>query len=245
MDLAGKAALVTGGGTGIGRATTLLLAGRGVDVAINYSKSEKEANETAEAVRQLGRKAVAIKADVAQLDQVENLVSESVKALGRLDILINNAGWTEFIDFKNLDDVTDEVWDRTIGINAKGPFFCTRAAARHMKEGGVVVNVSSMAATMARGSSIPYCASKAALNIVTRAMARVLAPSIRVNAVAPGAVTTRWMDNRAAFVRAAEMQTPMRRVATAEDVAQVILALIADSDFVNGQILGVDGGIGA
>jgi 3-oxoacyl-[acyl-carrier protein] reductase len=111
--------------------------------------------------------------------------------------------------------------------------------------GGVVVNVSSLAAELARGSSIPYCASKAALNVVTRMMARVLAPEIRVNAVAPGVVKTRWVDGQDGFVRAAQMQTPMRRVATAEEVAQVIVSLIASGDFVTGQVVTVDGGLSA
>jgi 3-oxoacyl-[acyl-carrier protein] reductase len=108
---------------------------------------------------------------------------------------------------------------------------------------GAVVNVSSMAGRLARGSSIPYCASKAALDIVTRSMARVLAPVIRVNGVAPGVVKTRWVEKQPAFVRAAQMQTPMRRVAQPEDVAQVIVALIADNDFVTGQTVPVDGGL--
>jgi len=245
MDPAGKVALVTGGGTGIGRATALLLAQRGADVAVNYSRSEKEARETAEAIRKLGRKAIAVRADVSKLAEVEAMMEETVRQLDRLDILVNNAGWTAFIDFKDLDSVTDEVWDRTLGVNAKGPFYCTRAAARHMKDGGAVVNVSTLAAVSARGSSIPYCASKAAMNIVTRAMARVLAPAIRVNAVAPGVVTTRWIEGQKAFLRGAQMQTPMRRVATPEDVAQVIVGLIADTDFVTGQIVAVDGGISA
>ena len=110
---------------------------------------------------------------------------------------------------------------------------------------GAVVNVSSLAGRLARGSSIPYCASKAALDIVTRSMARVLAPVIRVNGVAPGVVKTRWMDKQQVFVRAAQMQTPMRRVAQSEDVAQVNVALIADNDFVTGQTIPVDGGLSA
>ena len=240
-------ALVTGGGTGIGRATALKLAERGADVAVNYSRSEAEARETVAEIEKLGRRALAVRADVAVLDDVTAMVARTVQELGRLDVLVNNAGWTAFIDFKNLDELTDDVWDRTMAVNVKGPFFCARAAAPHMKQAGdgVIVNVSSMAGTLGRGSSIAYCASKAALNILTRTLSRVLAPEVRVNSVAPGVVTTRWVADQKAFVRGAQMQTPLRRVATAEDVAQVIVALIENADFVTGQIVPVDGGLSA
>jgi 3-oxoacyl-[acyl-carrier protein] reductase len=240
-------ALITGGGTGIGRATALLLAQRGADVAVNYSRSEAEAEAVAQEIRDLGRRAIKVRADVGQVEQVNRMVEEVAGQLGRLDILINNAAWTAFIDFKNLNDVTDEVWNRTLAVNLKGPFNCIRAAAPHMQKAGagVVVNVSSLAGTIGRGSSIPYCASKAGLDIVTRALARVLAPTIRVNAVAPGVVKTRWVAEQPGFVRGAQMQTPMRRVAAAEDVAAVIASLVSDNDFVTGQTLPVDGGLSA
>jgi 3-oxoacyl-[acyl-carrier protein] reductase len=246
MEIGGKVALVTGGGTGIGRATALLLAARGVDVAVNYSRSKDDAEATAAEVRKLGRRALALRADVARDDEVRRMVADTVRELGALHILVNNAGWTEFVDFKDLDKLNDDVWDRTLAVNVKGPFYCIRAAAPHMQAaGGVVVNVSSLAGSIGRGSSIPYCASKAGLNLLTRMMARLLAPAVRVNAVAPGVVTTRWVANQTAFVRGAQMQTPMRRVAGPEDVAQAILALIESNDFVTGQILPVDGGLSA
>lgn len=247
MDPQGKVALITGGGTGIGRSTALLLARRGADIAVNFSRSAAEAKATAEEIKDLGRRAVSVRADVSSGAQVKAMIGEVTRELGRLDILVNSAGVTEFIAFKDFDKVTEEGWDRTMAVNVKGPFLCIRAAAPHMQKAGagVVVNVSSLAGTIARGSSIAYCASKAALNIVTRAMARALAPAIRVNAVAPGVVTTRWVAGQAAFVRAAQMQTPMRRAAAPEDVAQAILSLIADNDFVTGQIVAVDGGLSA
>ncbi len=235
MEIDGRAALVTGGGTGIGRATALLLARRGVDVAV---VSEIES---------LGRRGLSVQADVADNSAVTRMVEETVAAFGRLDILVNNAGTTRYIDMRDLDGVDDEAWEKTMAVNVKGPFQCTRAAAPHMQEAGegAVVNVSSLAAQLARGSSLPYCASKAALNVVTRALARALAPTIRVNAVAPGVVDTRWVADLKGFVRSAQMQTPMRRIAAPEDVAKVIVALIADHDFVTGQIVTVDGGISA
>lgn len=247
MDLQGKAALVTGGGTGIGRATALLLARHGAEVAVNYSRSEAEAQNTVEEIEKLGGRAIKVCADVADDAAVTAMVAVVVREFGRLDVLINNAGWAKFTEFKDLDAVDDEEWDHTLGVNVKGPFFCARAAAPPMRQAGagVVVNVSSIAGLLARGSSIPYVVSKAALNTLTRALARTLAPDIRVNAVAPGVVDTRWVDGRDAFVRGAQLQTPMRRMATPEDVAQVILSLIVSNDFVTGQILAVDGGMTA
>lgn len=247
MELKDKVALVTGAGTGIGRATALRLAQRGMDVAVNYSRSQAEAESVVAEIRQLGRRALAVRADVADDAQVAAMVNDVAGQLGRLDVLVNSAGWTEFVDFKEIDKLTDEIWDRTMAVNVKGAFHCIRAAEPHMRAAGAgaVVNVSSMAGTVARGSSIPYCASKAALNILTRTMARVLAPVIRVNGVAPGVVTTRWVAKQQAFVRGAQMQTPMRRVASPEDVAQSIVALIACNDFVTGQTVPVDGGLSA
>ena len=247
MDPSGKVALITGGGTGIGRATGLLLAQKGADIAVNYSRSETEAQATVEMIEKLGRRAVKIQADVADDEAVRAMVAKVVEQLGRLDILVNSAGFTQFIDFKNLEAVDDAGWDRTMAVNVKGPFHCTRAAAEPMREAGAgaVVNVSSLAGQIVRGSSIPYCASKAALNIVTRALARALAPTIRVNAVAPGVVDTRWVKDQKGLVRGAGMRTPMRRVATAEDVAHVIVSLITENEFMTGQVIVVDGGLSA
>lgn len=247
MDLQGKAALVTGGGTGIGRAIALLLARHGAGVAVNYSRSEAEAQNTVEEIGKLGGRAIKVRADVADNAAVTAMVDAVVREFGRLDILINNAGWARFTEFKDLDAVDDEEWDRTLGVNVKGPFFCARAAAAPMRQAGagVVVNVSSIAGLLARGGSIPYVVSKAALNTLTRALARTLAPAIRVNAVAPGVVDTRWVEGQDAFVRGAQLQTPMRRIATPEDVAQVVLSLLVSNDFVTGQILAVDGGMTA
>ena len=247
MEISGKTALITGGGTGIGRATALALARRGADIAVNYSRSEQDALATAEEIRQLGRRAIAVQADVADNEAVKALIARTVGELGRLDILVNNAGFTEFIDLKDFDAVTDHAWDRTMAVNVKGPFNCTRAAAPHMQEAGdgAVVNVSSLAGRVARGSSLPYCASKAALDIVTRVMARTLAPTVRVNAVAPGVVETRWVADQKGFVRSAQLQTPMKRVASPEDVANVIVSLIAENTFMTGQVVVVDGGLSA
>ena len=245
MDPNGKVCLITGGGTGIGRATAILLAQNGADIAVNYSRSEAEAQETVEAIEKLGRRSLKVQADVADNRAVTTMVNTVLQRLGRLDILVNNAAWTRFIDFKDLNAVDDETWDRTMAVNVKGPFYCARAAAEPMRKAGagVIINVSSLAGLLARGSSIPYAASKSALDIVTRALARVLAPTIRVNAVAPGVVNTRWVKDQKAFVRSAQLQTPMRRIAEPSDIAQIILSLIKGNDFITGHIMVADGGM--
>ncbi len=249
MKIDGKAALVTGAGTGVGRATALGLAAGGCSVAINYSRSKDAAESVAAEARAKGVKAVAIQADVSDDAQCRALVEQTVGELGRLDVLINNAGTTSFIPHAELDKVTDDDWDRLIGVNLKGPFQCARAARAPMEAsgGGVVVNVSSIAGIAAVGSSIPYCASKAGLNNLTVALARVLAPKIRVVGVAPGFITGKWLQEGLgpaydAIKQGMESRAPLGRVCDPEDVRDAILALVTGSDLVTGQILPVEGG---
>ena len=250
MELEGKAALITGGGTGVGRATALELARRGCAVAVNYSRSREDAEKTAEEVRALGVRAVALRADVADDAAARELVAQTEKAFGRLDVLVNNAGTTSFIPHDDLEQVRDEDWDRIFAVNLKGPFQCTRAARSLLEASGnaAVVNVSSVAGIAAVGSSIPYCASKAALNNLTVALARTLAPKIRVNAVAPGAIQGRWLqggwgDNYERVMASVARNVPLQKTCTPEDVAAAVLSFIAGSDLVTGQILVCDGGM--
>ncbi len=249
-DLEGKGAVVTGGGTGVGRATALALARLGCGVAINYSRSRDEAEETASAVRATGAKAVAVKADVADDAACRRLVEAATRELGRLDVLVQSAGVTQFIPHDDLEKVTDEVWDHLLGVNLRGAFQCARAARGPMLAagGGAIVNVSSVAGVAGVGSSIPYCASKAALNNLTVTLARALAPHIRVNAVAPGFITGRWLAGGLgpaydAVKHAMERKAPLGRVCEPEDVADAILGLVTGSQLVTGQILVVDGGM--
>lgn len=250
MDVHGKAALITGGGTGVGRATAVMLAKLGCHVAVNYSRSADEAAQTVERLKAIGVNAVAIQGDVADDAACREVVAAAVRAFGRLDVLVNNAGTTQFIDNEDLEAVPDEAWEQILAVNLKGPFQMTRAAKPAMLQsgGGEVVNVSSVAGFAGHGSSLPYCASKGALNTLTISLARVLAPHIRVNAVAPGFITGRWLKNglgekyestKAAF----EEQNPLGRVCEPEDVASVIVNFITGSDLVTGQILRCDGGM--
>src|SRR5438552_3646466 len=155
MELQDRVALVTGGGTGIGRAASLLLAREGAAVAVNYSRSEAEAEETAAEIRAAGGRAMAVQADVAEDAAVEGMVRRVVQEWGRLDVLVNNAGMTFFVDHTDLDALTEALWDRILAVNLKGLFFCCRAAARVMQREGLgrIVNVASVAGLTGRGSS--------------------------------------------------------------------------------------------
>ena len=240
--LDGKVALVTGGGTGIGRATCLLLASEGADVAVNYSRSLNEAEATVADIRALGRNSIAIRTDVSVESAVREMVDRVVGELGRLDILVNNAGTTVFVPLADLEALTDDAWDPVFDVNVKGAFYCARAAIARMPEaGGQIVSVASIAGTCGQGSSIAYCASKAALISLTKSLAVSQAPRIRANAVAPGIVNTRWVKGWEEFVRVNREATPLQRVAEPEDIANAILGLVVN-ELVTGQVLVVDGG---
>jgi len=244
MTLQDQVALVTGSATGMGRATSLMLARQGAHVVVNYTRSEAEARETAAAVEALGRKALLVRADVSDDRQVSAMVDETVKTFGRLDILVNNAGTTVFVPFKNLEELTEEIWDRVLAVNVKGTFFCSRAAAKVMlpQGSGCIVNVASTAGLHASGSSIAYAASKAAVISMTKTLAVALGPRIRVNAVAPGFVNTRWNAARPDMLSIVEEKAALKRYGEPEDVAEVIVALITSAGFVTGQVIPVDGG---
>jgi 3-oxoacyl-[acyl-carrier protein] reductase len=249
MKLEGKAAIVTGGGTGVGRATALELARGGCSVLINYSKSKDDAEQTAADVRALGVKGIAIQADVSDDAACRRMAETAQKEFGRLDILVNNAGTTEFIPHHELDRMTADAWNRILGVNLIGPFQCARAVKPAMDAtgGGVIVMTSSIAGTNGVGSSIAYCASKAALNNLTLTLARALAPNIRVNAVAPGFIRGRWLkdgygEQYEMLEQLASARAVMKKVCDPEDVATAILGFIA-ADLVTGQVLIVDGGL--
>ena len=244
MDLAGRVAIVTGGGTGIGRATSLRLAKAGARaVVVNYSRSAPEAESTAKEID-----GVAFRADVSDEAQVKAMVAATVDRFGQLDVLVNNAGTTHFVPHPDLDALTDEVWNEILSVNLKGTFFCCRAGAPHLKKtGGAIVNIASIAAHRASGSSIAYAVSKAGVVQLSRALALALAPEVRVNSVSPGLVSTRWFSSRFGDDAAAAQEetfakaTPLRKIATPDDVARAVVALL-ENDLITGQDLVVDGG---
>lgn len=249
MDVDGRVALVTGGGTGVGRATALALGRRGCSVLVNYSRSKDDAESTVAEVRALGVRAVAVQADVADDAACRAMVDAAVRELGRLDVLVQSAGTTVFVPHHDLEGLRDEDWERIFAVNVKGAFQCARAAKAAMlaNDGGEIVHVASTAGINAVGSSIAYAASKAALINLTFSLARVLAPKIRVNAVAPGFITGRWLEQGlgekyAAYKQAREKKAVLGKVCAPEDVADAILSLVTGSDLVTGQTLVVDGG---
>jgi 3-oxoacyl-[acyl-carrier protein] reductase len=238
-----KVALVTGSATGAGRAIAVRFAKMGLAVAVNYSRSEKEANETLAEVLGHGVPAILCKANVGDDTAVRAMVARCRDELGGLDVLVNNAGTTHFIDHKNMDAVTDQVWADILDVNLKGPFYCCRAALPLLRDrGGSIVNVTSVAGLQGHGSSIPYAASKAALNCMTKSLARSCAPTVRVNAVAPGPILTRWLEGHEDAVEASVKQTPLKRAATPDDVADVVVFLALGTTLMTGQVVVVDGG---
>lgn len=248
MDLDQQVAIVTGGGTGIGRATAILLAHSGLKgVLVTYSRSRAESEAVVAELQQIGCDASLCRADVTSEDDVENLVHKCVSRWGRLDILVNNAGTTEFIPFDDLDAAA-RAWSRIHDVNVGGTFRCTRIAAPYLREqAGVVINVGSIAGLRASGSSLPYSVSKAAVHHLTRGLAVALAPRVRVNAIAPGTVNTRWYRSTAGDTAADQdatavsAVTPLRGIASPEHCAQAICALVT-SEWVTGEVVVVDGG---
>jgi 3-oxoacyl-[acyl-carrier protein] reductase len=244
MKLSGKVVLITGGATGIGRAASELFAREGAAVAVNFNRSRDAAEGLVAAIREAGGRAIAVGADVSEAGAVDRMMGTVEREFGRLDYLVNNAGWTARVPHEKLEEMSEEIWDRTLDTNLRGPFYCIRRAAPllRLQEGAAVVNVASMAAVSGRGSSVAYVASKAGLVGITRSLARALGPGIRVNAVAPGLIRTgfaRWTEEHCA---AAEAVTPARRLATAEDIAEAILFL-AGSRAMTGETIYLDGGL--
>ncbi|MEB3102256.1 SDR family NAD(P)-dependent oxidoreductase [Ferviditalea candida] len=242
--LQGKAALITGSATGIGRSIALRLAEAGADVVINYSRSEKEARETQADAERFGVRTLLYKADVGDDQQIREMVQAAIDKFGRLDILVNNAGMTNFVEHADLEGLKEEYWDNAFNVNVKGMFFCCRAAAPELKKNkGCIVNITSIAGMTGLGSSIAYAASKAAAISVTKSLARVLAPEVRVNSVAPGVVDTRWVKGQEDHIQRLADGTPLGRVAAPEDVSEVAYSLITSAGFVTGQTIIVDGGM--
>jgi 3-oxoacyl-[acyl-carrier protein] reductase len=244
-----QVALITGSATGVGAATALQLAQRGWNVVVNYSRSEQEAQDTAAACRAAGADVLVAQADVAQDADCRRLVQEAVARWGRLDALVNNAGTSVFGDEAKWDALDHEVFHRILGVNTIGTFQMVRAAVPHLKAAeGTIVNVSSVAGALGIGSSIPYIASKGAMNSMTLHLARTLAPEIRVNAVCPGLITSRWFAKgigEEAYEKAREAYkatVPLARASTPEDVAEAIVWLVASARTVTGELLMLDSG---
>jgi ketoreductase RED2 len=239
-DLSGKVALVTGSSSGIGEAVARALAADGAAVAVNSSSSVTAGQQVAASLPQ----ATYIQADISIEDEARALVETAVERLGRLDILVNNAGTTVVIPHHDVEAVTAAVWRRILDVNVIGTWTVTVAALPHLRASGAgcVVNVTSLAGVRQTGSSIPYAASKAALNHLTRLLANVTGPDVRVNAVAPGLIDTPWTESWDAIRAAVQARSPLGRSGTPEDVAAAVLGLVR-SPYQTGDVVVVDGGL--
>jgi 3-oxoacyl-[acyl-carrier protein] reductase len=246
-----QTAIITGSATGIGAAVARRLAAKGTHVVINYTKSADEAEATAAECRALGGEALVCRADVSRDEDCRRLAEAALGAWGRIDYLVNNAGTTVFAAQGNLDAVQAEDFRRIYDVNVIGAFQMVRAVAPAMKAAGrgAVVNVSSIAGLAGIGSSIAYAASKGALNTLTLSLARSLAPAIRVNAVCPGMVTTRWLqqglgaDRYNQMLAATEAATPLKRASGPDEIAEPVVWLLDGASHITGEMISVDAGM--
>jgi 3-oxoacyl-[acyl-carrier protein] reductase len=246
MELRGRAAFVTGGSGDLGTAICRALAREGCDVAVGYLGNKDGALKTTQVVQGLGRKACTVQLDQADAAAPDGAVADAARELGRLEILVNNAAWTIGIPFPELDKLTVEIWDRIFDTNVRGPFQLSRAAAPHMRAAGAgrIVNIASIAGLRPSGSSIAYACSKAALIHLTRSLAVALAPTITVNAVAPGLIEGTRMAQRLpkAVVDNARASVVLGRTSSMDDIAQQVVTFCR-AESVTGQVLVVDGGM--
>jgi 3-oxoacyl-[acyl-carrier protein] reductase/pteridine reductase len=242
--LGGKSVLVTGGARRIGRAIALTLARAGADVALTYRTSQSESTQTAEAIQALGRRALAVECDVCSEISVRQAVAATAAAFGRIDVLVNNAA---IFETAALESLTLEQWDTVFATNTRGPFLVAREALPALRAAqGRIVNIGSLGGIRAWASHAHYSSSKAALHMLTQAMAKAFAPEVSVNCVAPGWIAVEAERSIGEVQNAARFaaRTPMGRNGSAEDVAHAVLFFAAGPQFITGQILSVDGGLG-
>jgi 3-oxoacyl-[acyl-carrier protein] reductase len=246
LPFSGEVAWVTGSSTGIGRAVALKLAEHGYDVAVHYNRSEAKAKEVAQRVEALGRDALLLRGDVADAEDVKRMARELDERFGSLGVLVNNAG--SIVERATLEETAEELWDRTVGVNLKSAYLCSRAALPLMRRRGRgrIVNISSIAAK-AGGGSVAYAAAKGGVESLTRAMAKELAPEgILVNAVSPGRVTTPFHDRFSSPESRKEKakSIPLGREGSAEEVAGVVAFLASpDANYLVGEVVAVNGGL--
>ncbi len=241
LRLAGKVALLTGAARRIGRALAIGLAADGAKIAITYRTSERDAQHTLQRLLDMNVDALAVRCDGRDPQNVEEMVAEVAAEFGGIDILINNAGLFETLEF---EAITPEQWDNMFAANVRGPFLVSRAALPHLRRRrGRIINIGSLGGLRPWTTHAHYCASKAALIMLTEVMAKALAPRIAVNCVAPGMISMGEGGNTA-YVRGIARKTPMKRAGNTADVTEAVLFLASATHFITGQTLAVDGGLG-
>ena len=244
MRLANKVAIITGSSRGIGRATAIEFAKEGASVVVNYASSEGSANEVVQKIESSGGKAVAIRGDVGTSEDRRRIVDTALGKFGKIDILVNNAGFHYVCS--NLDQVTEEIYDRSLAINLEGTFFMTKLVAPHMlrQGGGTIINTSTASTFVTPQDSPQYFSSKGGIEVLTRSLASILAPTIRVNCIAPGSIDTELFAHHSPESKKFIAEhTPLQRLGRPEEVAMATLFLASDeASFVTGVTLLVDGG---
>jgi pteridine reductase len=237
LTLAGQVALVTGSAKRLGRAIALHLAQQGADVVVHFHQSETDATEVVAEIGKMGRRAICVQADLARKPDIDRLIAQAGNKFGRLDILVNNASNFLHTEFAA---TTEATWDAALDVNLKAPFFCAQAAAPLLKQNrGNIINLSDVGGLLAWTGYIPHCVSKAGIIMLTRALAKELAPEVRVNAIAPGTISMPGdsPDLAADYIKRA----PLQRTGTTADIAAAV-SFLANSPFVTGQVLVLDGG---
>lgn len=244
MDVHNKVIIVTGGGTGIGKAVCKKLAKKGAKIVLNYYQSKQEAEDTANELNRIGAEVLLVQADVSKDHEVREMVQMALSHFGNIHFLVNNASITKQIELSNLEAVTDDIWSALLDVNVKGMFYCARAVAPIIKQNkiGSILNIGSIAGITGSGSSLPYAVSKAAVHGLTKSLAHALAPEIRVNCVAPAAVSTRWWAGEEEKMIRLSGHLPLQRISTPEDIADLICAILTQ-DSMTGQIISPNNGM--
>lgn len=239
--LSGRTVLVTGAAKRLGRATALASAERGANVAITYRQSAREAQALVRELAKFGGEALAVRCDITDEKSVQEMVKEVVRELGGIDVLVNNAAIYETVEFEKISVAQ---WDAIFASNTRGPFLVSREALPYLrKRKGRIINMGSLGGLRPWATHAHYCSSKAAVHMLTKVMAKALAPEIAVNAVAPGMIDL-GEKSAAAFMRKMKTQTPMKRNGTGADIAAAVMFFATAPHFITGQVLAVDGGLG-
>lgn len=233
-------ALVTGAGRRLGRDIALSLAASGYDVVINYNKSKKGAEETVKQIRKIGRKAISIKADVSKKDQVQKMVQQAIKYFGKIDVLVNNAAI--FVN-GTLLDTTEKLWDDIFSINLKSLFLCSQAIAPYMlkQKKGKIINMASLGGIQAWPKHLPYSVTKAGVIMLTKCMAKTLAPTISVNAIAPGTIIIEGEEDPS-VKHVSKDSVPLKKYGKSSDITDAIIYLATKAEYITGQVIVIDGG---